>query len=248
MTDNIERRYTKRKVEVRNAEEGDQPKITGYGAVFESRSEDLGGFVEIIERGAFDDVLNDDVRGLFNHDNNIILGRSSAGTLRLDVDDIGLRYEIDPPDTQMIRDMVLTPMRRGDITQSSFGFFVEEDDFQEDRNGIVTRTIKKVGRLVDVSPVTFPAYPETEVALRKLSKFVDRSSKFAAELADESQDIVELIERCISQLDGSPATLHKEIAQILTRSHEEIVNQRSAMDRKESALQLYKRLADLKPA
>ena len=101
-----ERRFTSRKVEVRSESE-DRKQIVGYGAVFESKSEDLGGFVEIIERGAFDDVLNDDVRALFNHDNNIILGRSISGTLKLSVDDVGLRYEIDPPDTQMVRDMVL---------------------------------------------------------------------------------------------------------------------------------------------
>ncbi|HEA5328591.1 TPA: HK97 family phage prohead protease, partial [Escherichia coli] len=81
--------------------------ILGYGSVFNSRSEPLWGFREIIKPGAFDDVLNDDVRGLFNHDPNFILGRSSAGTLSLSVDERGLRYDIVAPDTPTICDLVL---------------------------------------------------------------------------------------------------------------------------------------------
>ncbi|WP_134736933.1 HK97 family phage prohead protease, partial [Escherichia coli] len=79
--------------------------ILGYGSVFNSRSEPLWGFREIIKPGAFDDVLNDDVRGLFNHDPNFILGRSSAGTLSLSVDERGLRYDIVAPDTPTICDL-----------------------------------------------------------------------------------------------------------------------------------------------
>lgn len=96
--------------------------ILGYGSVFNSRSEPLWGFREIIKPGAFDDVLNDDVRGLFNHDPNFILGRSSAGTLSLSVDERGLRYDIVAPGTPTICDLVLSPMLRGDINQSSFAF------------------------------------------------------------------------------------------------------------------------------
>ena len=114
--------------EVRAEQRTDEPtRILGYGSVFNSRSEPLWGFREIIKPGAFDDVLNDDVRGLFNHDPNFILGRSAAGTLSLSVDDRGLRYDITAPDTQTIRDLVLAPMLRGDITQSSFAFRVARD-------------------------------------------------------------------------------------------------------------------------
>ncbi len=109
--------------EVRAEQRTDEPtRILGYGSVFNSRSEPLWGFREIIKPGAFDDVLNDDVRGLFNHDPNFILGRSAAGTLSLSVDERGLRYDITAPDTQTIRDLVLAPMMRGDINQSSFAF------------------------------------------------------------------------------------------------------------------------------
>lgn len=79
----------------------------------------MWGFREIIKPGAFDSVLTDDVRALFNHDPNFILGRSASGTLQLSLDDRGLKYDIDAPDTQTIRDLVLAPMLRGDISQSS---------------------------------------------------------------------------------------------------------------------------------
>jgi uncharacterized protein len=166
----IERRFVNQPIELRV--EGDVQKIVGYGAVFESRSENLGGFTELISKGAFDSVLKDDVRALFNHDPNFVLGRSTSGTLKLSVDDVGLRYEIDTPNTQMVRDLVVEPMKRGDISGSSFGFMIEEDDWDENsETGAITRTIKKFSRLLDVSPVTYPAYPETEAALRSLTKF-----------------------------------------------------------------------------
>jgi len=244
----VERRITTRKVELRAGDTEDSKKIVGYGAVFEAKSENLGGFREIIKRGAFDDVMQDDVRGLFNHNNDIILGRRSSGTLALSIDDIGLRYEIDPPDTQLVRDMVLTPISRGDIDQSSFGFFVGEDTWEEDRDGLVTRTIIKVDQLLDVSPVTFAAYPDTEVALRKLNAFTDKSSAFAAELANPETDINELIERCVERMNSSGATLHIEVGQILTRAMELIAEQRLEIVRKDKAIELRKRLQNIESA
>lgn len=132
--------------EVRAEQRTDEPtRILGYGSVFNSRSEPLWGFREIIKPGAFDDVLNDDVRGLFNHDPNFILGRSAAGTLSLSVDERGLRYDITAPDTQTIRDLVLAPMMRGDINQSSFAFRVSHDgeNWYQDDEGVVIREISK---------------------------------------------------------------------------------------------------------
>lgn len=157
--------------EVRAQQEENQPThIIGYGSVFDSRSEVLWGFREIIKPGAFDDVLKDDVRGLFNHDPNFILGRSSAGTLSLSVDARGLQYNIVAPETQTIRDLVISPMQRGDINQSSFSFRVARDgeDWYQDEQGIVIREITKVSRLFDVSPVTYPAYQEADSAVRSM--------------------------------------------------------------------------------
>ncbi|CDL81754.1 HK97 family phage prohead protease [Xenorhabdus cabanillasii] len=157
--------------EVRAETPENQPtQIIGYGSVFDSRSEPLWGFREIIKPGAFDEVLNDDVRGLFNHDPNFILGRSAAGTLSLSVDDKGLRYDITAPQTQTIRDLVLAPMLRGDINQSSFAFRVARDGehWYEDEEGIVIREINRFSRLYDVSPVTYPAYQDADSAVRSL--------------------------------------------------------------------------------
>ena len=152
--------------------EGEPVKIIGYAAKFNSRSNNLGGFVEVIAPGAFDDVLNDDVRGLFNHDRNMILGRTKSGTLSLSVDDVGLRYEITAPDNQTVRDLVLAPIQRGDVDQSSFAFHLPSDGYRwdEDESGLYIRTITRVSRLIDVSPVTYPAYNDTEVSARDLEE------------------------------------------------------------------------------
>jgi len=157
--------------EVRAETKEDITKITGHGSVFNKRSENLGGFREIIAPGAFDSVLDDDVRAFFNHDHNFILGRSSSGTLSISVDDEGLKYEIDAPQTQTIRDLVLAPMQRGDINQSSFAFRVARDgeDWNEDDEGVIVRTILKLQRLYDVSPVSMPAYPDAGSAVRSMN-------------------------------------------------------------------------------
>jgi len=169
---NAERRFLTQPVELR-AEDGKPAVVRGYAAKFNSLSEDLGGFVEMIMPGAFDDVLGDDVRALFNHDANFILARSRAGkgTLRLFIDETGLGYEFEAPDTQAGRDLLVS-LRRGDVDQSSFAFRVAKDgDKWVEENGVVTRTIKKVSRLYDVSPVTYPAYADTAVAVRGLEEF-----------------------------------------------------------------------------
>lgn len=148
-----------------DVEPGQAPMIRGYAAVFDQLSEELGGFREKIQRGAFAaNLAGADVRALFNHDPNLVLGRTKSGTLRLQEDIHGLRIEIDPPDTQAARDL-MTSMQRGDIDQMSFGFQVIRDHWETDPEGKVTRTLLDV-RLFDVSPVTYPAYPQTQVGVR----------------------------------------------------------------------------------
>lgn len=141
------------------------PKIVGHAAVFNQLSEDLGGFRERIAPGAFSKTLGADVRALFNHDPSMIIGRTTSRTLRLSEDAKGLMVEITPPDTPMARHVVES-IRRRDITQMSFGFRTREDTFERTDDGIV-RTLLDV-ELFDVSPVTFPAYPQTDAAVRSL--------------------------------------------------------------------------------
>lgn len=165
MNENIERRVVSvANFEVREATGDEPPVISGYAAVFNEWSEDLGGFVEKIEPGAFSGAISrDDVRALVNHDANYVLGRNIAGTLLMEEDEQGLRVVIMPPETTWATDL-MTSMRRGDIDQMSFGFGVIDDDWRSE-NGMTRRTLKEL-RLYDVSVVTYPAYPQTTVAVR----------------------------------------------------------------------------------
>jgi hypothetical protein len=147
-------------VELREAENG-LKSISGYAAVF-YRADDVGttytlpnGASERIHPSAFDSYRQDDVRALFNHESTQLLGRQRSGTLTLTVDDHGLRYDIAPNDSQVYRDVVGW-IERGDITGSSFGFRVNEDEWMTE-DGHDIRTIKSV-TLRDVGPVVFPAY------------------------------------------------------------------------------------------
>lgn len=153
--------------ELRAVKKEDEPeKIVGYAARFNQLSDVLGNFREQIQPGFFDGIENDDVRALFNHDPNYVLGRSTAGTLKLSQDDEGLAIEITPPDTTWARDL-MTSIKRGDVSQMSFAFSVAENgDKWEKVDGSWIRTLVKKGRVFDVSPVTYPAYPQTSAAVR----------------------------------------------------------------------------------
>jgi Escherichia/Staphylococcus phage prohead protease len=148
-------------------EGSDAPKITGYAAVFDKKSEDLGGFREVIRRGAFSKTIKEaDVRALFNHDPNFVLGRTKSGTLSLEENAKGLKIAIDPPKTQIVRDLVIEPIKRGDIDQMSFGFQAINDKWGTENEGQVRELLEV--KLFDISPVTFPAYPQTSVQARAL--------------------------------------------------------------------------------
>lgn len=138
--------------------------VEGYASVFNSMSEDLGGFREIILPGAFSEVLDNDVRALYNHDSNYLLARTTSGTLELKEDEKGLYYRFEMPNTSYGNDM-LELFRRGDLSQSSFGFTVEKDSWRME-DGQHIRYIERVGSLFDVSPVVYPAYTAASSGLR----------------------------------------------------------------------------------
>ncbi|HYF69094.1 MAG TPA: HK97 family phage prohead protease [Ohtaekwangia sp.] len=180
--DNAERRMISEQVELR--EENEQRFMEGYAFKFGAIA-DLGSFTEEIAPGAADGVMNDDVRGLFNHDPNLVLGRNKAGTMTLSVDAVGMRYAIkhNPNDPDHVS--VSEKIKRGDVTQSSFAFRVKDDKW-ETRNGKEHRTILKFSRLIDVSPVTYAAYNDATVALRSLSNIVNNKK----DLAEMDQQIM----------------------------------------------------------
>lgn len=142
--------------------------LIGYASLFDTLSENLGGFREKIDRAAFRRTLEDDtadVRALMNHDTAMVLGRRQNGTLKLSTDDRGLKVAISVPDTSYGRDLVEL-VRRGDVSQMSFGFVVHPGgDHWTTRDGERIRTVTDL-QLVEVSVVAIPAYTDTTVALR----------------------------------------------------------------------------------
>jgi len=186
----MEKRHaTNQRVEIRR-EENQPATISGYAAVF-YRADQPGtefrladDYVERIQPGAFDNALKnaDDARALFNHDSNQVLGRVSSGTLRLNVDEVGLRYQIDLPDTQLGRD-VATIIERGDVSGSSFAFAVNDKGSEVTRDGEqMVRTITDVS-LFDVGPVTYPAYQATSTAKRNTEALEELEAYRAANQA-----------------------------------------------------------------
>jgi len=168
--------------------EGEKPKIVGYAARFNELSDPIYGFFrEKIKPGAFTNALKkSDVRALFNHDPNYVLGRAKNGTLKLQEDEIGLRYEITPPETQWANDLVKS-IERGDINQSSFAFTVAKDEWDE-TGEMAIRTVIEYEELFDVSPVTFPAYPTTSTGVRSAEDVYNAHiAKVQADQAAEEQ-------------------------------------------------------------
>jgi len=185
--------------------DGQLPLITGYGAVFYRDGEPgteywlWDSFVERIAPGAFSRAINeDDVRALKNHDVNLLLGRTSAKTMRLSVDNIGLKYEIDPPDTQAGRDTV-AEIQRGDLTGSSFSFSILEESWRKETNDSGTINIRTLNdvQVYDVGPVTFPAYSGTTTGVRC----------YRSASKHEAEEIHETIERMSRKVEIVTASM-----------------------------------------
>lgn len=185
-----------------NQTDGGGSVIEGHAAVFDSWSETLGGifpFKEKVRRGAFEKSIgSDDIRALFNHNPDYVLGRNRAGTLALEEDNVGLKVTITPPETQWARDMQVS-IKRGDISQMSIGFVVVKDDWKTVDN-IDVRELVEV-QLFDVSPVTFPAYTQTDVGVRAMTEYAEyraamKSREEAAELAaSQAREAAEKVDR-----------------------------------------------------
>lgn len=143
--------------------------IEGHGAMYDVRSLDMG-FIEVIEKGAFDAADMSDVRMLNDHLSHMVLARTKSGTLTVGLDDLGLFYRGEVADTSYGKDLLVS-VGRGDIDQSSFGFSVaQKGDDWEFKDGQILRHIVKVQSVVDVSPTAFPAYPQTHIDKRKLDE------------------------------------------------------------------------------
>lgn len=158
-----ERVFQLQGLEIRANDDG--PIISGHAAVFNQLSEPMFGFRERIMPGAFKKTLKEaDVRALFNHDANFVLGRNRAKTLTLAEDLEGLAVQIQPPATTWAQDLLVT-MQRGDVDQMSFGFRAIKDKWLTEDDNTQIRELHEV-QLFDVSVVTFPAYPQTDAAVR----------------------------------------------------------------------------------
>lgn len=191
----MERRYLSNTVQLRAEGEEKKRAIGGIAAMvntptvlWESKRSD-GRSVKLIEEikpGAFDGVMGDDVRALFNHNDEKVLGRTSSNTLRLHITGEGhLGYDIpDVPETTYGNDLLIS-VERGDVTQSSFGFSIDQmtsSRVETDTEIVYTDTITRMKRLYDVSPVTFPAYEQTVTELR--SKRIEEIERETVEQPD----------------------------------------------------------------
>lgn len=146
-----------------------QKTITGIAAMVNTPATIAGWFIEEIEKGAFDNVLQGDTRGLFNHDNNLVLGRTTSNTLELSVTPEGhLQYKIKVDEGRQIAKDVYNMIQSGDVSQSSFAFKVKSEKwiFAQNENELDKRIITEFEEIRDVSPVTYPAYAETSVSAR----------------------------------------------------------------------------------
>lgn len=141
--------------------------IEGYAVKFGTQSRDLGGFIETVNRDAFDGVDLSDVRMFIQHDSSKLLARTASGTLELNIDDVGLHFRAHLPNTTLGND-AFEMIKRGDLNQCSFGFTVREDSWTKS-NDIMYRSIDKVGQLFEISLVAIPAYDDTDVTVASRS-------------------------------------------------------------------------------
>lgn len=166
MSERLDKQLRTRCAEFSTREDGEERHIVGYFSVFDDEYELFPGATESVDPHAFDDALTGDIRALINHDTTLVLGRTTAGTLKLEVDNHGLRGDIliNPDDQDAIN--AWARVQRGDVSQCSFGFDILDEETEWREDGSVHWTIKAV-KLYEVSVCTFPAYQGTEVSARQ---------------------------------------------------------------------------------
>jgi hypothetical protein len=230
----IERRFTSGEVEVR--QRGSETVIEGHAAVFDKLSQNLGGFVERVMPGAFTKTLQEaDVRALYNHDENLVLGRNKSGTLDLSEDDTGLYYRITPPNTTYARDL-MTVIERGDVSQSSFAFMAIEDEWGLSEQDFPRRDLMQV-HLVDVSPVTYAAYLDTDTGTggrsAALAGLARRAGVPVADLSDP-----EAIKRVLkpAQPAKRAATTDPNVAALLGQADQAVDDALTALNSADAAM------------
>lgn len=174
----IEKRYFDSEVSL----EGE--KLVGYGVLFNTESRNLGGFIEKVDPASFKDVDLSEVRALRDHDPNLLLGTVQAGTLKLSIDERGVRYEIDMPNTTAGKD-TLEYVKRGDLSGSSFSFAVKEHELSRRSDGIIERTIKKFHLVDDIGPVTRAAYTNTSVYTRDADAVAEEMKEIEKEVREK---------------------------------------------------------------
>lgn len=202
-------------IEIRAGTDGQGPLIAGHAAVFNQPSEDFGGWREQIAPGAFKRTLrNADVRALFNHDANYVLGRNRAGTLSLAEDLQGLAIQVQPPATSWASDLMVS-MERGDISQMSFGFRTVKDAWSADEQGVQVRTLQEV-ELFDVSVVTYPAYPQTDAAVRS---FVQAYALDDADPATIADALALITQRSAPSKPGHALAHYRRRLELIERHH-----------------------------
>lgn len=169
-------------IEIRESDNGKKT-ITGYAVKWEMKSQPLGywyRFKEQFKKGAFTETITqDDQRALWSHDTSKVLGRTKNDTLRLFEDDIGLRFELDLPDTTLGEDVYKT-IKRGDVDGVSFGFKMVKEEWDESDPDNIIRSVTKA-KLLEISPVAFPAYPDSTVSAREYDPYKEYLDKREAE-------------------------------------------------------------------
>lgn len=196
----LERRMTTGEVEARA--KGSNIYVEGYASVFEKRSGNLGGFVEVVKPTAFNKTIQEaDVRALWNHDPQYVLGRSGAGTLELSIDQNGLYYRSLLPNTSYAKDLAELLERR-DVRESSFTFFKVQDEWGYDPTGNAQRSLIEVG-LIDVAPVTFPAYPDATSGVARRNALMSLAKRCGIDgcKIESELDTDEAIKEAIAKLN-----------------------------------------------